>query len=106
MFPANPGTVTNIILQAPTAQSVRICTGEPADGVDILPKKLGCIVFSFGASWHHGCPPSRPPWFPVQVLFGDLEQAAKHARFDGFAIGLAAGGQDTDLPLARNRPRR
>src|SRR6266851_5283197 len=44
MFPANPGIVTNRILQAPTVQSVRICTGEPADGVDIFPKKLGCMA--------------------------------------------------------------
>src|SRR5713226_2918773 len=70
------------------------------------PHILGCFCFSFGVPLHHGCPPSRPRWFAVQILFGDLEQASKYARFDGFAIGFAAGDQDPNLPLARNHSRR
>src|SRR5438876_12283762 len=70
------------------------------------PHILDCFCFSFGIPLHHGCPPSRPRWFTARILLGDLEQASKYARFDGFAIGLVAGNQDPNLPLARNHPRR
>src|SRR6266568_4568305 len=70
------------------------------------PHILDCFCFSFGVPLHHGFPPSPPRWFTARILFGDLKQASKYARFDGFAIDLNAGDQDPNLPFARNHPRR
>src|SRR5580700_1042330 len=44
MFPERPGMVTNTILHALSVVSEVSCTGTPADGADILPKKLGSMA--------------------------------------------------------------
>ena len=44
MFPVSPGIMTTTILQALMELSEVNCTGAPADGAEILPKKLGSMA--------------------------------------------------------------